>query len=136
MLRSAEEFARLRSSDDLEEQRSAGSEEASLDVWMDVVKRFPELREWVAHNKTVPHEILEELATDPSSGVRAVVASKRKLRPELQSALAADPDPSVRHMLACNAKCVTSVLRTLAEDGEAFVREAATRRLKERDSAL
>jgi hypothetical protein len=135
MLRSAEEFVRLRTSDDLAEQRRAASEKASLDIWRDVLKRFPDLKEWVAHNKTVPHEILEELAADPAAGVRCVVASKRKLRPELQSILAADPDASVRHRVACNAKCVTSVLRRLAEDNEGFVREAASERLKELDGA-
>jgi hypothetical protein len=131
MLHSAEEFARLRASGDLNEQRRAGSEDAPLAVWLDVMEKFPELREWVAHNKTVPHEVLEILANDASASVRAVVASKRKLRPELQVILANDHDPSVRHMLAWNAKCVHSVLQSLANDSEPFVREAAAKRLSE-----
>lgn len=136
MLRSAEEFAHLRTSDDSEEQGRASREDAPLQVWFDVLERFPDLREWVAHNKTVPHEILEVLARDQSPGVRATVASKRTLRPELQAVLAKDPEASVRHTLACNAKCIEAVRLSLAKDVEPFVREAAVRRLKESGNAL
>lgn len=136
MIRSAEEFARLRTSEDLREQARAGTDEASIDVWLNVVERFPNLREWVAHNKTVPLQILDLLARDSSSAVRFAVAGKRKLSPELQMVLAKDSDSSVRHGLACNAKCETSVLKTLAEDREPFVRAAAAERLEKRSDAL
>jgi hypothetical protein len=136
MLHSAEEFVRLRTSDDPEEYGRAASEEAPLTVWLDVVERFPEMREWVAHNKTVPHEVLEILARDRAKGVRAVVASKRKLRPELQAVLAKDRDASVRHRLACNANCIAAVRLSLASDVEPFVREAAAARLRESGNAL
>jgi hypothetical protein len=136
MIGSAEEFARLRGSDSPEEQSRAGTEEASADVWFSVIERFPELREWVAHNKTVPLEVLELLARDPSRSVRSTVAGKRKLSYELQLALAKDPDSSVRARLAWNAKCKTDVLHTLAADEEPFVREAATQRLLKKSDAL
>ncbi len=135
MISSAEEFARLRTSEDLREQERAGTEAASLDIWLKVIERFPNLREWVAHNKTVPLQILDLLARDSSSAVRFTVAGKRKLSPELQMVLAKDPESSVRHGLACNAKCETSVLKALAEDREPFVRAAAAERLKKRSDA-
>ena len=136
MISSAEEFALLRCSDDLAEQQRAGSEEAPLEVWLKVISEIPELREWVAHNNTVPLSVLELLAHDPDSRVRATVATKRKLSPELQRVLARDIDSSVRERLACNAKCTIEVLQVLSTDAEAFVRAAAVRRLAERGGAL
>ena len=136
MICTAEEFARLRRSDDPDEYQRASSDEAPLEVWLSVVERMPELREWVAHNKTVPLSILEQLANDPDSGVRATVAGKRTLSPALQWALAKDPDPSVRERLAYNGKCLTEVLCLLSEDIETFVKMAAIKKLSERRSAL
>jgi len=136
MINTAEEFARLRRSDIPAEYERAASEEASVDVWLSVIDRFPDLREWVAHNKTVPLQVLELLARDPSASVRFTVASKRKLSRELQMLLVTDPDSSVRHGLACNAKCELEILRRLAADAESFVREAASKRLPVRSDAL
>lgn len=136
MILSAEEFARLRSSEDEADYGRASSEEAPIEVWFSVVERFPDLREWVAHNKTVPLAVLARLANDPSAKVRATVAGKRKLTRELQEHLAKDADPSVRHRLAWNAKCPLDVLHLLASDTESFVREAAEGRLRVRGDAL
>lgn len=136
MIQSAEEFLRLRQSEDPDEYGRASTDEAPLNVWLSVIDRFPELRSWVAHNKTVPLEVLERLASDPDATVRATVASKRKLSAELQSILRADGDASVRERLASNAKCNLESLRLLSLDPEEFVRSAATKRLRERDNAL
>lgn len=113
----------------------ASLEEAPLDVWFEVVANFPELREWVAQNKTVPLEILEALAQDPSANVRCVVAGRRKLTSALQSQLAKDTDSSVRARVAYNAKCKIDTLRVLANDPEPFVKEAAVKKLLERAGA-
>lgn len=136
MIHSAEEFLRLRQNDDSDEYQRASSDEAPLRVWFSVIEQFPELRSWVAHNKTIPLEVLELLASDPDAGVRATVASKRKLSSALQALLCADADASVRERLACNAKCEPDILRQLALDPETFVQSAAIRRLKERENAL
>src|SRR5262245_28059084 len=110
MILTAEEFARLRYSDDPAEYNRAAHEEAPLEVWLAVIERYPDLREWVAHNKSVPLSILERLATDPDDKVRWTVATKRKLSHELQALLARDPDPTVRQRIACKAKCATDIL--------------------------
>jgi hypothetical protein len=133
---SAEEFARLRQSDVPAEYQRAGTEEAPIEVWLAVISQFPDLREWVAHNKTVPLSVLELLSKDPEPKVRSAVASKRKLSPKLQQVLAKDVDPSVRERLACNAKCTAEVLQMLATDIEGHVRAAASKSLSERKSAL
>jgi hypothetical protein len=136
VIQSADEFVRLRRSEDPTDCQRAANDEAPVDVWLAIVQRFPDLREWVAHNKTVPLSVLEQLATDHNPSVRATVASKRKLSLELQMLLANDQDSSVRERLACNVKCEAKVLRGLATDPEAFVREAATKRLEARCNAL
>ena len=129
MIESADEFRRLRESEQSDEYERAAREPAPLHVWRDVVARFPELRAWVAHNKTVPHEILAELAGDPDARVRATVAAKRKLTPEVQLQLAADPDDGVRNRLAWNARATRAVLERLAADPWAAVAERARARL-------
>jgi hypothetical protein len=79
MLNSAEQFRSLRESDDPNEYRRAAHDEAPIEVWLDVVARMSDMRFWVAQNKTVPIEVLEQLADDPDPRVRGMVAGKRKL---------------------------------------------------------
>lgn len=128
MITSAEEFVRLRTSEDPAEYGRAASEEAALGTWLDVIARFPEMRSWVAHNKTVPLEVLERLVDDPDSLVRHTVATKRKLTPDLFYRLVLDEDETVRAALACNAKAPPTVLDRLRNDRSALVREAALSR--------
>jgi len=135
MIESAEEFVRLRSSEMMDEYWRAAHEEAPVEIWMQVVERFPEYRFWVAQNKTVPLQVLERLAHDTDTRVRSMVASKRKLSPDLQRLLSKDADASVRQRLAYNAKCAVDVLRLLSNDLDPDVRDAASRKLKERENA-
>lgn len=129
MIESAEEFHRLRTSDVPEEYYRAAHEEAPLSVWRDVMLRFPEMRFWVAQNKTVPVEILELLVHDPDPRVRHMVAMKRKLPEHLQLRLAHDPDEGIRLAIACNAKATPEVLHILLADDWSEVRENAKTRL-------
>lgn len=76
VIESAEEFVRLRNSKDPDEYGRAAHDEASEDVWRDVVERFPDMRFWVAQNKTVPLSILEALRHDPDERVRSMVRAK------------------------------------------------------------
>ncbi len=134
MISSAEEFVKLRASDVPEEYGRAAHDEAPIHVWLDVVARFPDMRQWVAHNKTVPLEVLEILSRDSDPQVRYSVACKRKLSRELFDFLAKDTDESVRHALALNRKVPLDVLKGLAKDPIPFVRDAALERLKQRDA--
>jgi hypothetical protein len=130
MIASAEEFVRLRTSDDPAEYARAAKDSAREEVWLTIVERHPEMRSWVAHNKTVPANILARLARDPDPGVRGTVARKRKLSPDLMFLLADDPDDGVRHALVWNASCPPELLRRLAEDRWSTVAEKARSRLE------
>jgi hypothetical protein len=129
MIKSAEEFVRLRVSDFPEEYSRAADDEAPLCVWLDVISRFPDMREWVACNKTVPMEVLELLARDDESCVRAVVAEKRKLSVSLFELLARDHDEMVRQRIAYNKKVPAYLLEELSLDSSPVVRSAALKSL-------
>ena len=135
MIYSAQEFKRLRTSDEPAEYERAAVEDAPIDVWLEIIVLPPDMREWVALNKSVPVEILEISARDESSNVRDVVARKRKLPESIQLDLARDVDACVRHGLAWNAKATKRVLELLALDSEGFIRERATKRLLTHDHA-
>ena len=122
MIESADEFVRLRSSTVPVEYTRAAEESADMATWLEVIERFPDMREWVAHNKSVPHAILAILATDPAPEVRQVVAGKRKLLPETMMILVEDPDENFRASLAGNPKLTPAARAALAADPNAWVR--------------
>lgn len=130
MIKSAEEFVLLRRSEASDKYMRAVHEEATDTVWMDVISKFPEMKEWVAHNRTVPLNILNILARDMDDSVRAVVASKRKLSPELFELLSKDKSEVVRERVAYNKKAPLHILKMLANDQIIFVREAALKRIE------
>jgi N-acyl-D-aspartate/D-glutamate deacylase len=105
MIKSVEEFVRLRLSDDAAEQARATHEAAEdEEIWHNVIAIHPELKIWVVHNKTVPLSVLRLLGTDDDPRVRRAVARKRKLDRALFDVLAKDGDESVRWAVFANAK--------------------------------
>jgi hypothetical protein len=80
VIESAEEFVRLRASTDPDEYLRAAHDEAADATWRDVITRFPDMRFWVAQNKTVPLSILHELRNDPDERVRSMVRAKGSWR--------------------------------------------------------
>ena len=129
MIGSASEFVLLRMSDNPDEYGRAARDEAPESVWMELVRAYPEMRRWVAHNKTVPIHILELLASDGDENVRFAVAQKRKLTADLFDHLSRDPSPQVRQRIACNAKTPPEVLHRLAADADKSVASEARTRL-------
>jgi hypothetical protein len=129
VITSSEEFIELRLSDDPALYDRAAYEEASLETWRELIRNHEEMRFWVAHNKTVPIAILEELSDDEDWKVRSMVASKRKLPEHLQLTLARDSNAGVRGRVVYNAKATVSVLRMLANDEDPDIRAHALERL-------
>lgn len=128
-IQSAAEFVRLRRSEDPKEYRRAAAESASIAVWVEVIEAYPDMRFWVAQNKTVPLEILHRLAGDPDSRVRGMVASKRKLDAETLGRLARDPDESVRLTVAVNRSTPADILEVMRSDPWSKIRARVTARL-------
>ena len=133
MISNAEEFVRLRTSEDRSEYEQAAHDEAPMEVWMDVIATRPDMRVWVAVNKTVPIAILEVLLDDEDWRVRSTVASKRKLPPHLLEVLSRDSSEIVRLSVVSNKKTPAALLHSLAEgDPSEMVRRRAADHLDRR----
>jgi hypothetical protein len=76
VLESVEGFVQLRTGEDPAEYYRAAHDHADEATWLDVLERFPDMRVWVAHNKTVPLSIPERLRHDPDEHVRSMVRAK------------------------------------------------------------
>jgi hypothetical protein len=111
MIDSVETFLILRMSENSDEYGRVVREEAPLVVWRELVESYPEMRKWVACNRTVPVEILAVLVDDPNPEVRWAVALKRKLTSEMFEALSNDEDESVRLRVVHNRKTSERLMR-------------------------
>lgn len=131
MINSAEEFVRLRLSENMDEYLKAAWDEAHLEVWLEVIEKYPDMRKWVAHNKTIPVEIMEILADDSDENVRFTIATKNRLPENLQLKLAKDPESSVRNRIVYNKKATLRALRMLVNDEEEDTRALARQRIDE-----
>ena len=129
VIESAEEFVRLRCSENMEDYHRAAHEEASEAVWRLVIEKYPDMKIWVVRNKTVPLTILKHLAEDDSETVRTDVAMKRKLSRELFEKLASDTSVSVRHAIGNNPKVPMDILQVLADDSDDWLREKVREKL-------
>ncbi len=116
MILTAEEFYKLRKSERRDEYLRAATEEAPLKVWYEVIEKFPEMKTWVIHNKTVPEEILRFLSIDTDSSIRSDVADKRKCPVDILAKLAKDSDDGVRLRVAYNPKVSREILEILTTD--------------------
>lgn len=133
MIQSAEEFRQIRLSEEIEEYNRAVHDEATSETWLQVIEKFPEMKEWVALNKTVPLEILEILSKDKSAKVRFTVAMKRKISEKIQLELCKDTDFSVRNAIVRNPNIKKEILEILSEDTENIIKEHAIKRLTTKD---
>jgi hypothetical protein len=128
MITSAEEFVVLRTSEDPNEYHRAAHESASIEIWKDVIARFPDMREWVVHNKTVPVEILEMLATDPDNRVRSAVLRKNKITPAMLDILSRDADEDIRARVARHPRTRPETVEALLCDPSHWVRSSIAAR--------
>jgi hypothetical protein len=131
MIESADQFVLLRTSEDIELYQRAANEPATEDIWQEIIRRYPDMRVWVARNKTVPLNILEILSHDENADVRYAVAMKRKSSQDILQRLAQDPDESVRLRVALNPKTPKVLLEQLLHDKWSRVVEEAKNRLEE-----
>lgn len=109
MIKSAEEFKKLRESESEEEYFRAANDASSVEVWMKILLKFPDLAFWVAHNKTIPLEILYILAEHEDEDIREIVARKRKIDLRIFEILRNDLSQSVRYALLCNTKLANNL---------------------------
>ena len=116
MIKTAQEFKILLESENNEKRLLARNLDAKVEVWHEVIDKYPELKEWVVLNKTIQLEILKILAKDPNESVRATVARKRKIDREIFDILKNDSSESVRHSLMCNTKVPIDLKKEIKVD--------------------
>jgi hypothetical protein len=129
MINSAQDFVDLRTSERQEDYLRAATDSAAQEVWLQIIDEFPEMKQWVAQNKTVPVEVLRLLASDNDPRIRSCVAMKNKLSHDLMVQLSRDPDASVRQRVAYNKNVHVEILEELADDESGLVSAAARARL-------
>ena len=130
MIETAAEFVRLRLSQNRNEYLRAANEQATEEIWIEVIEKYPDMKKWVAHNKTIPKKILEILSNDIDSQVRHMVATRRSAGEEILDKLATDPDETVRMRVACNPKVTEKILLKLLHDEWKRISEIAQMKLE------
>jgi hypothetical protein len=128
MIKSADEFVRLRTSEIKEEYDRSAHETADISTWTEVIEKYPDYKEWVIHNKTVPLEILERLTLDKNPEIRSAVARKRKINDKIFLILSRDNDENVRYALMCNTNLTVDKLKQIeTTDSDWLVKQVKER---------
>ncbi len=133
MIRTAAEFVRLRQSENLEEQSKASREPAEIETWLEIIDKHPELKIWVAHNKTIQIEILEILSDDIDPIVRETVARKRKISDTIFDKLSQDTDENVRYALMWNTKISADKIKKIKVDDSEWLKMKLAERLENKE---
>ncbi|MFB7429629.1 hypothetical protein ACFC0K_40900 [Streptomyces hydrogenans] len=131
-IKTAADFVRLVESDDPEERQLAAWDDAPLPVWKSVIENYPDMRFWVAHNRTTPAEILRTLAGDSDWRVRHRIASRASCPGEILEMLSRDSHDSVASAVAGHPRTPVAAIQHLADHPWNQVREKAIRQLTER----
>ncbi|AKH62501.1 MULTISPECIES: hypothetical protein [Photorhabdus] len=133
MIHTIEEFVRLRNSNIPAEYMRAGVDEAPLLIWKELIEKKPDMRVWVARNKTIPKEIIVALSKDDNPIVRDAIAAKYPLDMDIYLSLSKDPDEGIRARLTYNKGLPISILKEMSEsDPSDFVKSQAIDRYQQR----
>lgn len=132
MIDSVETFISLVESGDVNDCRRASSDEAPLEVWRSILRTHGQLAFAVASNRTIPYEILLELAQNEDWRVRHRVALKNACPPDLLDRLSLDDNDSVALLVAGHRNTPPAALRRLTTHTWDQVRERALEQLRAR----
>lgn len=131
MIDDANEWIRLRRSDDPDDQQRAMTEAVPVAAWAEVYDRAPDLRPFMAAHGGVASAWLERLARDPDRAVRLAIAQRDDASEAVLRELADDVSEPVRVAVAANPSTRKDVLQYLSRvDGAEAVRVRAAARLK------
>lgn len=133
MIKDAEEFYRLRNSELPEEYNRAANESAELETWLDVIEKYPDMKVWTIHNKTIQIEILEKLVKDADPDVRSAIARKRKITDKIIRLLSNDTDENVKYSLICNTKIGLEHLKNISTDGSDWFKNELQKKINEKN---
>lgn len=132
MINSADEFYQLRTSENPEKYLRAAWDEAPIEIWYEVLRKYPDMAFWIAQNESVQIEVLFHLSSHPEWRVRSMIASKNKITEDLQMKLAMDEDVFVRNSVARNKKATEKVLKLLVDDEDEEIKKIVKDRLSKK----
>ncbi|HEX6445443.1 MAG TPA: hypothetical protein VF053_10170 [Streptosporangiales bacterium] len=122
-IRSVDDLVRLYTGGGTQEEfQQARWAELPVEVWFELIERFPEHRLIIQDQKRVPVDVLEALADDPAVQVREAVAEKKQLPLHLYDKLARDPHHQVREGIAAKVDRAPWLRERLANDPSYMVR--------------
>lgn len=107
-----------------------------IEVWEVLIRDFPDLRYWAAHQLHCPEPIIRTLAAGGDWRSKARVAERRSLPPDLFEVFARDPDEVIRQRIACNQKTPLELVELLAGDPVESVARVAAYHLEARRAKL
>ncbi|AIK96202.1 hypothetical protein [Candidatus Odyssella acanthamoebae] len=116
MIKSAEEFIRLRKSRIPEEYNRANDEFIPDEVCHAVIKKDLDMKEYIAGNTSISLNMIIYLADDEDVDIRVRIAEKPNLTRGLFEKFVCDPDESVRHRLVFNRHTPLDILERLTHD--------------------
>lgn len=131
MIKSADEFIRLRTSEIKGEYDRSAHDTAEMSTWIEVIEKYPDYKKWVIHNKTVPVEILERLTLDKDPKIRSAVARKRKITDKIFLLLSRDNDENVRYALMCNTNLTVDKLKQIETTDSDWLVKQLREKIKE-----
>ncbi|MGK9172783.1 hypothetical protein KXR87_06095 [Yokenella regensburgei] len=135
MINSPEEFIELRNSDTFVKYNRASTEEAPISVWNEIIAKNPEMRVWVARNRTIPREIIGRLSKDNDPLVRDAICSKYPLDIDIYLLFSRDLDEGIRTRLTYNKGLPLAILKEMSEnDPSDFVRSQSLDKYNQRVS--
>ena len=107
-------------------------DEASEEVWFEIIERCPKHLRNVAMNKNLPVTVIELLSTNQNEEVRYQIANKRATPSRILEKLASDDAESVRMRVVYNPKVTVPILKKLLTDESVEIRKKASEILSQR----
>lgn len=118
MIKSADAFYKLRTSDNPDEYNQSSYDDIPIEISYEIINKYPNMKTWVIHNKKVPIEVLEHLSNDKDPDIRSDIAMKRKIiGTPIFYKLSKDKNENVRYALACNSKITVELFSKIDSTG-------------------
>lgn len=125
MIGSVQEFARLCTSDNEEDFMRAMTDVAPTFIWEEVIRKRPELAEYVAQAQNLPDTVFETIALFAPWRARYLVAMQERTPAYVLAKLAKDGDSRVQKAAVANELTPLKVIAELREDANEEIAQLA-----------
>ncbi|MCI6584537.1 MAG: TNT domain-containing protein [Mobiluncus sp.] len=116
MIGSVQEFADLIASENEDDFLRATTDIAPTFVWEEIIRKRPDLAEFVTQSATIPDSVLETVALAAPWRARYLVATQERTPPSILAKLAHDGDSRVQRAALANDATPLKVVAQLRDD--------------------